>query len=126
MNEELLKVRDINGFDGEPNKVRRLDEDSLVLYQHDLKPKELDEELDFVVSKIVNRVGVNVNNASESILSHVSGLDKKSIKSILDYRKEKGKINERKEIENILVNELGSKEDYDNAFEGKDFGLMMK
>ncbi len=36
MNEELLKVRDINGYDGEPNKVRRLDEDSLILYQHDL------------------------------------------------------------------------------------------
>ena len=71
------------------------------LYQHDLKPKELDEELDFVVSKIVNRVGVNLNNASESLLSHVSGLDKKSIKGILDYRKEKGKINERKELEKI-------------------------
>ena len=71
------------------------------LYQHDLKPKELDEELDFVVSKIVNRVGVNINNASESLLSHVSGLDKKSIKGILDYRKEKGKIKERKELEKI-------------------------
>ena len=71
------------------------------LYQHDLKPKELDEELDFVVSKIVNRVGVNLNSASESLLSHVSGLDKKSIKSILDYRKEKGKINERKELEKV-------------------------
>ena len=71
------------------------------LYQHDLKPKELDEELDFVVSKIVNRVGVNINNASESLLSHVSGLDKKSIKGILDYRKQKGKINERKELEKI-------------------------
>ena len=71
------------------------------LYQHDLKPKELDEELDFVVSKIVNRVGVNINNASESLLEHVSGLDKKSIKGILDYRKAKGKISERKEIEKI-------------------------
>ena len=71
------------------------------LYQHDLKPKELDEELDFVVSKIVNRVGVNINNASESLLSHVSGLDKKSIKGILDYRKDKGKISERTELEKI-------------------------
>ena len=57
--------------------------------------------MDFVVSKIVNRVGVNLNSASESLLSHVSGLDKKSIKSILDYRKEKGKINERKELEKV-------------------------
>ena len=71
------------------------------LYQHDLKPKELDEELDFVVSKIVNRVGVNINSASESLLSHVSGLDKKSIKGILNYREKNGKIKERKELEKI-------------------------
>lgn len=71
------------------------------LYQHDLKPKELDEELDFVVSKIVNQVGVNINSASESLLSHVSGLDKKSIKGILSYRDKHGKIKERKELENI-------------------------
>lgn len=71
------------------------------LYQHDLKPKELDEELDFVVSKIVNRVGVNINSASESLLSHVSGLDKKAIKGILDYKSKKGKIKSREEIENI-------------------------
>ena len=77
------------------------------LYQHDLKPKELDEELDFVVSKIVNRVGVNINSASESLLSHVSGLDKKSIKGILDYKQDHGKIKERKEIEKIKgVNKL--------------------
>ncbi|MBO4601385.1 MAG: RNA-binding transcriptional accessory protein [Bacilli bacterium] len=71
------------------------------LYQHDLKPKELDEELDYVVSKIVNQVGVNINNASESLLSHVSGLDKKAIKGILEYKNEKGKIVERKELEKI-------------------------
>lgn len=71
------------------------------LYQHDLKEKELDDELSFVVSKIVNQVGVNINNASESLLSHVSGLDKKSIKGILDYRKEHGKINERNELKKI-------------------------
>ena len=71
------------------------------LYQHDLKPKELDEELDFVVSKIVNQVGVNINSASESLLSHVSGLDKKSIKGILNYREKNGKIKERKELEKI-------------------------
>ena len=71
------------------------------LYQHDLKEKELDNELDFVVSKIVNMVGVNLNSASESLLSHVSGLDKKSIKGILEYKEKKGKIEERKELEKI-------------------------
>ena len=59
------------------------------LYQHDLKQKELDEELDYVVSKIVNKVGVNVNNASESILNYVSGLNKKIIKKILSYKEKK-------------------------------------
>lgn len=71
------------------------------LYQHDLKQKELDEELSFVTSKIVNKVGVNLNTASESILSYVSGLTKKAITSILEYRRKKGKILERKELQKI-------------------------
>lgn len=71
------------------------------LYQHDLKQKELDEELGFVVSKIVNQVGVNINTASESLLSHVSGLDKKSIKAILDYRKSKTRFNSREDLRGL-------------------------
>mgnify|MGYP001029196232 CR=1 FL=1 len=71
------------------------------LYQHDLKAKELDEELGFVVSKVVNKVGVNLNNASESILSYVSGLNKKIIKKILEYKKKKGIIATREELKNI-------------------------
>lgn len=79
------------------------------LYQHDLKQKELDEELGFVVSKVVNKVGVNLNNASESILNYVSGLSKSIIKKILDYRKKKGMIKSREELRKI--------EDNDKAFE---------
>ena len=75
------------------------------LYQHDLKQKELDEELEFVVSKVVNKVGVNLNNASESILNYVSGLNKSIIKKILDYRKKKGAIKSREELKNIEKNE---------------------
>ena len=75
------------------------------LYQHDLKQKELDEELGFVVSKVVNKVGVNLNNASESILNYVSGLNKSIIKKILDYRKKKGAIKSREELKNIEKNE---------------------
>lgn len=71
------------------------------LYQHDLKQKELTEELDFVVSKVVNEVGVNLNNASESILNYVSGLTKKVITKILEYRKKKGTIKTREELKNI-------------------------
>lgn len=75
------------------------------LYQHDLKQKELDEELGFVVSKVVNKVGVNLNNASESILSYISGLNKSIIKKILDYRKKKGIIKSREELKSVEGND---------------------
>lgn len=71
------------------------------LYQHDLKPKELDEELAFVVSKVVNKVGVNLNNASESILNYVSGLNKKVIIKILDYKRKNGSFKSREELKKV-------------------------
>ena len=67
-------------------------------YQHDVNEKRLDESLDFVVSKCVNNVGVNVNTASPSILKYISGLTKSSIDKILKYREEKGKIKSRDEL----------------------------
>ena len=60
------------------------------------------DNLDFVVSKTVNSVGVNVNTASPSLLKYVSGITKKHIEKIINYREEKGKINNRKEIEKLL------------------------
>lgn len=71
------------------------------LYQHDLKPKELDEELAFVVSKIVNKVGVNLNNASEAILNYVSGLNKKIINKILAYKEKVGNFKSREELKKV-------------------------
>ncbi len=71
------------------------------LYQHDLKAKELDEELSFVVSKVVNEVGVNLNTASDSILSYVSGLNKKVIGKMQEYKKKKGGFKSLEEIKNI-------------------------
>ena len=71
------------------------------LYQHDVPSKELSESLDFTVFKIVNQVGVNINNASSSLLSYVSGIDKTVIKNILKYKEEVGKINSREEIKKI-------------------------
>lgn len=67
-------------------------------YQHDINEKRLDESLDFVVTKCVNNVGVNVNTASPSILKYISGLTKSSIDKILKYREEKGKIKSRDEL----------------------------
>ena len=72
------------------------------LYQHDVSQKKLADNLDFVVSKTVNSVGVNVNTASPSLLKYVSGITKKHIEKIINYREEKGKINNRKEIEKLL------------------------
>ena len=71
------------------------------LYQHDVTPKKLDESLNFVVSKVVNQVGVNINTASSSILKYISGLNKKSISAIISEREKHGKISSRDEIKNI-------------------------
>ena len=68
------------------------------LYQHDVSQSRLKESLDFVVSKVVNSVGVNINTASSSLLKYVSGINKKNIDKIIDYREENGKINSRDEI----------------------------
>lgn len=71
------------------------------LYQHDLPQKELASSLNFTVSKIVNQVGVNINNASSSLLSYVSGLKKNVIENILTYKDKVGKIKNREEIKKI-------------------------
>ncbi len=76
------------------------------LYQHDIPVKELSSSLDFVVSKVVNQVGVNINTASVKLLSYVSGLNKTSIEKIQKYKKDKGKIYSRSELKKILSSTL--------------------
>ncbi len=73
------------------------------LYQHDVQEKRLNESLDFVVSKAVNSVGVNINTASASLLKYVSGLNKKVIDKIIDYRNTFGKIKSREELKKKKV-----------------------
>lgn len=68
------------------------------LYQHDVPPKQLDESLHFVVSKVVNQVGVNVNTASPSILQYVSGLTKRAIQAIIEKREQLGKFIDRQQL----------------------------
>ncbi len=68
------------------------------LYQHDISNKKLTESLDFVVTKAVNQVGVNINTASPYLLKYVSGLDKRNIDKIINYREKHGKIMSREEI----------------------------
>lgn len=68
------------------------------LYQHDVPAKELSESLDFVVTKAVNMVGVNLNTASASLLKYVSGITKRNIDKILAYRDVNGKFSSREEL----------------------------
>ena len=76
------------------------------LYQHDVSSKKLKDNLDFVVSKAVNSVGVNVNTASPSLLKYVSGITKRYIDKIISYREKVGRINSRKEIEGLLTDKV--------------------
>ncbi len=71
------------------------------LYQHDVKEKELSDALDFTVTKAVNKVGVDLNTASVSLLKYISGLNKRSIDAIMNYKLNKGKINSRDELKKI-------------------------
>ena len=76
-------------------------------YQHDVDPKELDKKLTEVVEDAVNSVGVDLNTASSSLLTYVSGLNKSIAENIVKYRNEVGKFKSRKELLN--VSKLGEK-----------------
>lgn len=70
-------------------------------YQHDMPPKRLDETLTGVVEDCVNRVGVDLNTASPSLLGYVSGLSKAVAKNIVVYREENGAFSSRAQIKKV-------------------------
>ena len=74
-------------------------------YQHDVEQKKLSESLTGVVEDSVNKVGVDVNTATPSLLSYVSGINNTIAKNIVKYRDEHGKLKERKEL--LKVPKLG-------------------
>ena len=76
-------------------------------YQHDMNQKKLGEALGGVVEDCVNRVGVDLNTASASLLSYVSGISKVIAKNIVAYREENGSFQNRKEL--LKVAKLGPK-----------------
>ena len=76
-------------------------------YQHDVDQTKLKEELDAVVESCVNNVGVNINTASKSLLSYVSGIGEKLAENIIEYRTEQGPFKTRSEIKK--VKRLGDK-----------------
>lgn len=76
-------------------------------YQHDVSQKKLDEALRGVVEDAVNSVGVDLNTASPSLLSYVSGINASIAKNIVEYREENGKFKDRRQI--LKVKRLGEK-----------------
>ena len=74
-------------------------------YQHDVNQKKLTESLTGVVEDAVNKVGVDVNTATPSLLSYVAGINKTIANNIVKYRDENGKLKERKEL--LKVPKLG-------------------
>jgi len=70
-------------------------------YQHDINQNKLSEALNQVVESCVNLVGVNLNTASKHLLTYVSGLGPQLAQNIVDYRKENGVFNSRKELKKV-------------------------
>lgn len=76
-------------------------------YQHDMNQKKLSEALSAVVEDCVNKVGVDLNTASASLLEYISGISKTVAKNIVEYRETNGRFNDRKEL--LKVSKLGPK-----------------
>lgn len=70
-------------------------------YQHDVSQKDLNASLTFVVETVVNRVGVNVNTASSSLLQYVAGFSKTVANNIVEERNKNGKYSNRKQLKNV-------------------------
>lgn len=77
------------------------------MYQHDVDQKRLTESLNEVIESVVNNVGINVNTASWALLEHVSGIKKNMAKNIVEYRKEFGNFENRKQL--LKVKGVGKK-----------------
>ncbi|MDI9309213.1 MAG: Tex family protein [Limnohabitans sp.] len=70
-------------------------------YQHDVDQTKLKEELDTTVVRCVNSVGININTASKSLLSYVSGIGEKMAENIVNYRSENGAFEERSQLKKV-------------------------
>jgi len=70
-------------------------------YQHDVDQAQLKNELDSTVMKCVNSIGINLNTASKSLLSYVSGIGEKMAENIVNYRAENGSFENRKQLKKV-------------------------
>ena len=76
-------------------------------YQHDMNQKKLGEALNGVVEDCVNKVGVDLNTASVSLMEYVSGISKAIAKNVVTYREENGRFTDRRQL--LKVPKLGPK-----------------
>ncbi|VEU71035.1 helix-hairpin-helix domain-containing protein [Mycoplasmopsis glycophila] len=85
------------------NELIKIDPKSIGVgqYQHDLNQKELNHYLNFKVDKVVNLTGIDLNSASKTILTHISGLSSKVAENIILYRNEIGKFNNREQLKKV-------------------------
>ena len=85
------------------NELIKIDPKSIGIgqYQHDVNQKDLMKELYFKIDKVVNIVGVDLNTATKSILSHISGLNQRLAMNIVDYRKNNGQFTNREQLKNV-------------------------
>ena len=70
-------------------------------YQHDVDQNKLKEELDHTVISCVNAVGININTASKSLLSYVSGIGEKMAENIVAFRSENGAFQDRSQLKKV-------------------------
>ncbi|MGZ9763168.1 helix-hairpin-helix domain-containing protein [Mycoplasma sp. 5912] len=91
------------------NELVKIDPKSIGVgqYQHDVNQKELEESLNHKVNKVVNETGVDLNSATKSILSYVSGLNKANVEKILEHRRNNGVFTNRKQL--LSIKGLGEK-----------------
>lgn len=85
------------------NELIKIDPKSIGIgqYQHDVNQKDLMKELYFKIDKVVNIVGVDLNTATKSILSHISGLNQRLAMNIVEYRKNNGQFTNREQLKNV-------------------------
>ncbi|MCS4536644.1 helix-hairpin-helix domain-containing protein [Mycoplasma sp. CSL7475-4] len=85
------------------NELIKIDPKSIGVgqYQHDVNQKDLSTALKFKIDKVVNKVGVDLNTASKTILTYISGLSEKMAQNIIDHRSKIEKFNDRNELKNV-------------------------
>ncbi|MBU4690407.1 helix-hairpin-helix domain-containing protein [Mycoplasma sp. ES3157-GEN-MYC] len=101
--EERSAVNIGRRFQDPLNELIKIDPKSIGVgqYQHDVNQKDLSKALGFKIDKVVNKVGVDLNTASKTILTYISGLSEKMAENIIEYRNEIKKFKNRNQLKKV-------------------------